>query len=139
MPRASRSWPPTGNGGGVKAATTASASRIDSSFVLSSSSSASWLGPVSVGGALVDAKQDYLAATPDMRGLHRKALIISTVFGLPMTSVDLPGGPIVGPGDTSIVGTPTVFAAGPGEVLGLGYADVTIAEPYPAGVGKTMR
>jgi hypothetical protein len=86
-------------------------------------------GPVSVGGALVDAKQDYLAATPDMRGLHRKALIISTVFGLPMTSVDLPGGPIVGPGDTSIVGTPTVFAAGPGEVLGLGYADVTIAEP----------
>ena len=86
-------------------------------------------GPVSVGGALVDAKQDYLAATPDMRGLHRKALIISTVFGLPMISVDLPGGPIVAPGDSSIVGTPTGFGSGPGQVLGLGYADVTIAEP----------
>ncbi len=86
-------------------------------------------GAVSVGGALVNAKQDYLAATPDMRGLHRKALIISTVFGLPMISADLPGGPIVGPGDSSIAGTPTSFGSGPGQVLGLGYADVTLGEP----------
>ena len=40
--------------------------------------------PVAVGEALVQAKLAYLAATPDIRGLHEKALLEATLFGLPM-------------------------------------------------------
>ena len=49
-------------------------------------------GAVSVGEALVQAKLDYLAATPDIRGLHEKALLEATVFGLPMLGVNMPSG-----------------------------------------------
>ena len=49
-------------------------------------------GAVSVGEALVRAKLDYLAATPDMRGMHEKALLEATVFGLPMLGVNMPAG-----------------------------------------------
>src|SRR6185437_12501016 len=41
-------------------------------------------GAISVGEALVKAKLDYLALTPDIRGLHEKALLEATLFGLPM-------------------------------------------------------
>jgi hypothetical protein len=47
--------------------------------------------PVSVGEALVRAKQYYLSTTPEMTGLHRKSMLISTLFGLPMLSLDLKG------------------------------------------------
>ena len=40
--------------------------------------------PIAVGEALVQAKLAYLAATPDIRGLHEKALLEATLFGLPM-------------------------------------------------------
>ena len=47
-------------------------------------------GPVSVGDALLRAKQDYLQETPTLRGIDTKALLESTLFGLPMLSVNLP-------------------------------------------------
>jgi hypothetical protein len=47
-------------------------------------------GAVSVGEALVQAKLVYLAATPDIRGLHEKALLEATLFGLPMLGVNMP-------------------------------------------------
>lgn len=48
-------------------------------------------GAVAVGNALVAAKQAYLRSTPQMRGLHAKALLEATLFGLPMLSVEMPG------------------------------------------------
>jgi hypothetical protein len=48
-------------------------------------------GPVSVGEALVAAKQRYLAETPLMRGIHEKTLVQVILYGLPMMRLDLPG------------------------------------------------
>ena len=46
--------------------------------------------PVAVGEALVKAKLQYLATTPDIRGIHQKALLEATLFGLPMLGVNMP-------------------------------------------------
>jgi predicted outer membrane repeat protein len=85
-------------------------------------------GPVPIGKALVRAKQDYLATTPELRGIHEKALLEATLFGLPMLSVDMPSGrgtvPI--PPPPQIVSSTTAFATNPGAWLGLEYADVQI-------------
>lgn len=83
------------------------------------------LGPVSVGQALVRAKQEYLETTPDIRGLHRKSVIISTIFGLPMLSVDMPGERIFEPTDAPSV-TPALVSGNPGELLGLRVADIDL-------------
>ena len=45
---------------------------------------------ISIGEALMHAKRTYLAATPDIRGIHEKAILEATVFGLPMFGVDMP-------------------------------------------------
>jgi len=80
-------------------------------------------GPVAIGDALVSAKQRYLAATPDVRGLHRKSIIISTLFGLPMLQIDMPGErlPVDNIG-SGIVTSPT--ADNPGDTLGLETAQL---------------
>ena len=83
-------------------------------------------GPVAVGQALMRAKQTYLKETPDPRGLHRKALLESALFGLPMLSVNLPQGRIPAPADASIIGGVVPFAADPGLTLGLSSADATV-------------
>ena len=83
-------------------------------------------GSVSVGEALVRAKQRYLETTPDIRGIHEKALLEATVFGLPMFSVNMPGTRIVPPGDSSIVGSLSGFGTDPGAELGLTSADVSV-------------
>ncbi|MGK2851273.1 MAG: PxKF domain-containing protein [Candidatus Limnocylindrales bacterium] len=83
-------------------------------------------GAVSVGEALARAKQIYLATTPDIRGLHHKALLESALFGLPMISVDMPGQRLPVPPTGSIVGSTTGFAANPGLTLGLRSADVAL-------------
>ena len=49
-------------------------------------------GPVSVGGALVSAKQRYLTDTPSLGGIHQKALLEATLYGLPMSGVEPAGG-----------------------------------------------
>ncbi len=83
-------------------------------------------GPVSIGQALVAAKQVYLMETPELRPIHEKSLLESTLFGLPMLKIDMPtgrGNPTVEP---SIVEGTTPFASNPGQTLGLTYADVSV-------------
>ncbi|MGS2721296.1 hypothetical protein [Paraglaciecola aestuariivivens] len=81
------------------------------------------LGPVSVGQALVRAKQKYLSDTPDIRGLHRKSILISTVFGLPMLKVDLAGERITPPASVANI-EPEPVVNNPGALLGLQVADL---------------
>ena len=66
-------------------------------------------GPVAIGKALALAKAVYLAETPLMRGLHEKALLEATLFGLPMLKVNLPNGRGPIPSDSTVIGglTPT--------------------------------
>ena len=47
--------------------------------------------PVSVGNALVQSKLAYLRATPEIKGMHEKALLTASVFGLPMFSINMGG------------------------------------------------
>jgi CSLREA domain-containing protein len=82
-------------------------------------------GPVSVGQALLNAKKAYLRATPTLDGVDTKALLESTVFGLPMISVNLPAGRIpVSGGGAAIV--PVGVGSGPGASLGLATKDLPI-------------
>jgi CSLREA domain-containing protein len=86
-------------------------------------------GPVSVGAALVAAKQAYLADTPQLGGIDKKALLEATLYGLPMLSVNMPqgrGGAVVPP---SIVPGTQPFTADPGAALGLTYADIDVPTP----------
>ncbi len=85
-------------------------------------------GPVSVGQALMRSKQIYLARTPDVRGLHQKALLEATLFGLPMLSVNMPTGRIPATTGPSIVTSTTAVSPSPDprSVLGLRSADMTV-------------
>jgi Tol biopolymer transport system component len=83
-------------------------------------------GPVSVGSALVAAKQRYLSETPSLGGIHQKALLEATLYGLPMLGVDLPAGRnFVPPADPPIVGSTNPVTTDPGSTLGLSFADVS--------------
>ncbi len=84
-------------------------------------------GAVSIGEALVRAKQAYLRSTPDIRGLHEKALLESTLFGLPMLSVNLPAGRLPADTDASVIGgTDGYTGTGAGAQLDLQFADLTV-------------
>ncbi len=83
-------------------------------------------GPVPVGKALVRAKQDYLANTVVMRGIDEKAVLESTLFGLPMLRVNMPHGRFTPVSKDPIVSGVTGFTSDPGASLGLTYADVSI-------------
>ena len=87
-------------------------------------------GPVSVGEALVASKQIYLANTPQMRGIHAKAFLEATLFGLPMISVDMPGERYTAPNPSPVVSITTPASSNPGLTLGLRYADLTIAPNF---------
>src|SRR5439155_2064636 len=82
-------------------------------------------GPVTVGRALVLAKQSYLAETPDMSGIHQKAVLEATLYGLPMIGVDLPGRAAPPSLPPAVTGT-TAVTTNPGLTLGLTTADITI-------------
>ncbi|HEY7332456.1 MAG TPA: PxKF domain-containing protein [Candidatus Limnocylindria bacterium] len=84
-------------------------------------------GPVSIGQALVRAKQEYLRETPDIRGIHEKALLEATVFGLPMLSVNMPSGRVPADPNPSVVPAPTTFTANPGLTLGLQRSDINLS------------
>ncbi|MEO6715355.1 MAG: C25 family cysteine peptidase, partial [Mycobacteriales bacterium] len=81
---------------------------------------------VKVGEALVKAKLDYLAATPDMRGIHEKAFLEATLFGLPMLGINMPSGrgAVVPPGPTI---SPQLVPSGPANSLGLRTAEITVS------------
>ncbi len=83
-------------------------------------------GPVSVGKALVGAKQAYLANTPILRGIDEKSLLEATLFGLPMLAVDLPTGRIDPPSDPPVVGATLGYSVNPGLTLGLRFADLAV-------------
>jgi hypothetical protein len=83
-------------------------------------------GPVSIGQAFVAAKQQYLAETSELRPLHEKSILIATIFGLPMLSVDMPLGRFTPTADSSIVTETMGYATDPGNELGLNFADVSI-------------
>ena len=83
-------------------------------------------GVIPVGAALVRAKQQYLASTPDIRGLHEKALLEATLFGLPMLGVNMPGARLPAPGAGSVVNALTPFTTNPGAALGLSSFDLTV-------------
>ena len=52
-------------------------------------------GTVAVGDALVAAKQQYLAGTPQPSGIDLKAVLEATLYGLPQLGVTTPGlGPV---------------------------------------------
>jgi hypothetical protein len=84
-------------------------------------------GAVPLGQALVNAKQDYLASIGNLTGIDQKALIESTLYGLPMTGLNLPSGRTPTPADGAGVITPTLVGAGtPGVQLGLKTAPFTV-------------
>jgi uncharacterized repeat protein (TIGR01451 family) len=88
------------------------------------------LGPVPIGKALVNAKKVYVATTAQMRGIHTKAYLEATLFGLPMLKVNMGGTRRTVDALAPIVTALTDAAVGsPGNVLGLKYADVPIGTP----------
>src|SRR5205823_2157790 len=83
-------------------------------------------GAISLGEALVKAKLDYLATTPDIRGIHEKALLEATLFGLPMLGVNMPAGRGGSSGNGGVI-TPVAVASGPAHDLGLLIADLGLS------------
>jgi uncharacterized delta-60 repeat protein len=82
-------------------------------------------GVVPIGAALVRAKLAYLGATSDLRGIHEKALLEATLFGLPMLGVNMPGARL--PGDTIAAIAPAPVGSGPAATLGLQTFDLALA------------
>jgi hypothetical protein len=82
-------------------------------------------GPIPIGEALVRAKLEYLAATPDIRGIHEKALLEATLFGLPMLGVNMPNNRGGNSGTGGVV-TPQAVASGPAATLGLRTKDLSV-------------
>jgi hypothetical protein len=95
-------------------------------------------GPVSVGDALLRAKIAYLANNPTLESIDTKALLQSTIFGLPMLSVDLLSGRGTSGGAPSIA-SPTLVEAGPGTGLGLATDEVSIDTTDVATNTKTLK
>ncbi len=70
-------------------------------------------GAVSIGKALVNAKNAYMAVTPQLSGIDDKTLLEVTLYGLPMLSVNMPGVRLTPPVDpTTVTSTTPLTAAG---------------------------
>ena len=80
---------------------------------------------VSVGQALVEAKQQYLAETAQLTGIDQKTIVEMTLYGLPMMKVDMPGTRLPAPSGNSIVGG-TTTTSNPGANYGLSSTVVTL-------------
>ncbi len=83
---------------------------------------------ISVGEALARAKLAYLATTPDIRGIHEKAILEATLFGLPMFGVVMPAGRGAVPGTGGPI-TATPVTAEPAASLGLAAANLQLVSP----------
>ena len=83
-------------------------------------------GPVSVGQALVKAKQQYLAEMAQLTGIDQKTIVEMTLYGLPMMKVDMPGARLTPPVNNSIVSGTNPISTGPGASLGLTSADAAL-------------
>src|SRR5215213_241611 len=84
------------------------------------------VGPVSVGQAVVKAKQQYLAETAQLTGIDQKTLIEMALYGLPMMKVDMPGARITQPNESSIVSSTNPVTSGPGASFGLRSSAVAL-------------
>jgi hypothetical protein len=82
--------------------------------------------PIAVGEALARAKLDYIAVTPDIRGIHQKAVLEATVFGLPMLSVNMPAGRGAIAPDAGVIAPLSSRRRLPGAQLGLRTADLPL-------------
>ncbi len=86
-------------------------------------------GPVSIGEALVMAKRIYLAETPLMRGIHEKSIIQTTLYGLPMFKIDMPGARLPDSSEGTVPSlNPVAATLNPGLSLGLVTSDLSL---YP--------
>ena len=90
--------------------------------------------PVAVGSALLTAKQRFRKLTPGLTALDEKTLLQTTLFGLPMLSVNLQQGRFEEPPTDSIVDATRSVEPGPGQDLGLLVGDVddlgaTLSDP----------
>ncbi len=83
-------------------------------------------GPISVGQAIVKAKQQYLAETAHLTGIDQKTIVEMTLYGLPMMKVDMPGARITPPADNSIVNGTNPVTSGPGANFGLSSSVVNL-------------
>ena len=95
-------------------------------------------GPVPIGNALVAAKQSYLSDTGvEIDGVFEKTILVSTLFGLPMFSLDLGGAPGTSVTLPPISTTTTPVANGPGTAFNLETSDVTL-DPVTTLLTKTL-
>ncbi|HTW20067.1 MAG TPA: Ig-like domain repeat protein [Mycobacteriales bacterium] len=80
-------------------------------------------GRLAIGQVLEAAKQQYLQQVPQMSGMDTKALLETTLYGLPMLGIDMPAGraSTTPPGNGSV--TPTPVTQDPGATLGLEEQD----------------
>jgi CSLREA domain-containing protein len=83
-------------------------------------------GPVSVGQAVVQAKQQYLSETAQLTGIDHKTIVEMTLYGLPMMKVDMPGARLNPPTENSIVSATDPITTGPGANFGLHRAAVVL-------------
>jgi hypothetical protein len=81
---------------------------------------------VAIGQALVNAKRDYLGGLATVGGIDQKAVIEATMYGLPMTALNLPGARTGGPGSAPPISTLGAAAGTPGATLGLRTADLQL-------------
>ncbi|MBC7679114.1 MAG: Ig-like domain repeat protein [Pseudorhodobacter sp.] len=86
-------------------------------------------GSQSLGQLLVAAKQQYLRQVPTLSGMDTKALLTTTLFGLPMLGIDMPYGRTPAATATTGTTTPTAVTTGRGQTLGLSQASLTVATP----------
>ncbi len=95
-------------------------------------------GAVPLGEALVNAKQDYLASVGNLTGIDQKSLIESTLYGLPMTGLDLPSGRVPAPVNGTGVTPALVVPGTPGNSLGLKSAPLTLSPILTASPAKPV-
>src|SRR5215212_1348882 len=88
-------------------------------FVLMAQQLRTGSGPVSVGQAVVKAKQQYLAQLAQLTGIDQKTIVEMTLYGLPMMKVDMPGARITPAAENSIVTSTNPIASGPAATFGL--------------------
>jgi CSLREA domain-containing protein len=84
-------------------------------------------GPISIGQALVAAKQQYIANTAQLTGIDQKTIAEMTLYGLPMMKVNMPGQRLNPVASTSIVSGTSPFASGPAANTTLSSTTVTLS------------
>ncbi|HJR79977.1 MAG TPA: choice-of-anchor Q domain-containing protein, partial [Anaerolineales bacterium] len=95
-------------------------------------------GPISIGQAVVKAKQQFLAETAQLTGIDQKTLVEMTLYGLPMMKVDMPGARLNPPTENSIVGSTNPVSTGPGANFGL-RSSVVALNPTVTTHTKTLQ